>query len=181
MLWLDKNKRIWRTAILIMLLVALIGPWTFERINVPAKYPCSPPFIRLEGDFCGEPMSGIWILSFMIFGMVSSSMGLASGGIVFIDWARQFLFSSFLFLLILPFFTTILLIGGKDSRRLRIIHLIAWGMAIGIGLLIAFSSFSGPRWELLWGIWLFIGLAVSILVLELLNLTRSIKNNNKVV
>ena len=80
MLWLDKNKRIWRTAILIMLLVALIGPWTFERINVPAKYPCTSPFIRLEGDFCGEPMSGIWILSLMIFGMVSSSMGLASGG-----------------------------------------------------------------------------------------------------
>ena len=181
MLLLDKNKRIWRTAILIMLFVALIGPWTFERINVPAKYPCTAPFIRLEGDFCGEPMSGIWILSFMIFGMVSSSMGLASGRIVFIDWARQFLFSSFLFLLILPFFTTILLIGGKDSRRLRIIHLIAWGMAIGIVLLIAFSSFSGPRWELLWGIWLFIGLTVSILVLELLNLTRSIKNNNKVV
>ena len=94
MLWIDKNKRIWRTAILIMLLVSMIGPWSFELINVPSKYPCSSPFIRLEGDFCGEPILGIRILSFMIFGMVSSSMGLASGGILFIDWARQFLFMS---------------------------------------------------------------------------------------
>ena len=168
MLWPDKNKRIWRTVILIMLLVAMIGPWTFERINVPSKYPCTAPFIRLEGDFCGEPMSGIWILSLMVFGMFSSIMGLASGGIGFIDWARQFLFSSFLFLLIFPIITTILLIRGKDSRSLRVIHLIAWGMAIGFVFLLALSNFSSHLWEL-WGRTLFIGLAVSILTLELLS------------
>ncbi len=176
MLWLNKYKRVWRISILILLLVAMIGPWTFERINVPSKYPCTAPFIRLEGDFCGEPMSGIWILSFMVFGMFSSIMGLVSGGIGFIDWARQFLFSSFLFLLILPIITTILLIRGKESRSLRTIHLIAWGVAIGIVLLLGFSSFSRLRWEL-WGTWLFIGLAVSILILELL----SLKINKEVV
>ena len=176
MLFLDKNKRIWRTAILIMLLVAIIGPWTFEQINVPSKYPCQSPFIRLEGDFCGEPMSGIWILSLMIMGMISSGVGLVSGGITFIDGARQFLFSSFLFLLILPFFTTILLSTGKESRYLRLIHLIAWGMVIGIVLLVGFSNFSIHQWQL-WGTWLFLGSAVSILILELL----SLKINKEVV
>lgn len=169
MLWIDKNKRIWRTAILIMLLVSMIGPWSFDLINVPSKYPCSSPFIRLEGDFCGEPILGIRILSFMIFGMVSSSMGLASGGILFIDWARQFLFSSFLFLLIFPIITTILLIMGKESRSLRTIHMIAWGMAFGLAFLLGLSNFSRHLWGL-WGILLFIGLTVSILTLELLNL-----------
>ena len=169
MSWLDKNKRIWRTAILIMLLVAIIGPWTFERINVPSKYPCQSPFIRLEGDFCGEPVSGIWILSLMIMGMISSGVGLVSGGINFIDWARQFIFSSFLFLLIIPIVTTILLMTGKESRYLRVIQLISWGMAIGFVLLVGFSTSSSHWWEL-WGIWLFLGSAVSILILELLSL-----------
>ena len=47
---------------LLSLLVAIMGPWTFDLIHVPSEYPCSAPFIRLEGDFCGTPMSGGWIL-----------------------------------------------------------------------------------------------------------------------
>ncbi len=65
MSWINKHKRVWRVAILVLLLVAIMGPWTFDRINVPSEYPCS---VRLEGDFCGTPMSGIWIFSWIIGG-----------------------------------------------------------------------------------------------------------------
>lgn len=40
-----------RVVILLSLLVAIMGPWTFDRIHVPAQYTCSTPFVRLEGDF----------------------------------------------------------------------------------------------------------------------------------
>ena len=60
-IWINEHKRIWRTAVLVLLIIAMTGPWSFDLINVPAEYPCSLPNYRLEGDFCGIPFSGIWI------------------------------------------------------------------------------------------------------------------------
>jgi hypothetical protein len=179
MLRLDKHKRVWRAALLVLLIVAFIGPWAFEQINVPSKYPCSPPFIRLEGDFCGEPMSVMWILPLMIIsGMIYSSLGLVTGDIGFITWVRQLLNSSFLFLLMLPIFTTILLIRGRDSRRWRIFHLIAWGLAGAEVLLLSLSNYSRQSW-MLWGAWLYIGLAICALILEMLMLTARRRFNQE--
>jgi len=72
MSWIYENQHKWRITLLVVMVVAFMGPWTFDRIYVPAKYECSAPFIRLEGDFCGIPMSGLrfffldkrWFLSF---------------------------------------------------------------------------------------------------------------------
>ena len=58
MSWIVEHKRLWGIAILALLLLAILGPWAYDQINVPAEYPCSAPFIRLEGDFCGVPYSG---------------------------------------------------------------------------------------------------------------------------
>ena len=35
MLWLQEHKTVWRVAILALLLVAIMGPWIFDKINVP--------------------------------------------------------------------------------------------------------------------------------------------------
>jgi hypothetical protein len=55
-------------------------------------------------------------------------------------------------------------------------HVVAWGLAVGIGLLLGLSGswrlslvFSRLFW-VLWGIWLYIGLAGSALILEVLAL-----------
>jgi hypothetical protein len=93
MSWINKHKRVWRVAILVLLLVAIMGPWTFDRINVPSEYPCSTPNIRLEGDFCGTPMSGIWIFSWMVGGFINAGVGLVTSALGFTEWAREFLFS----------------------------------------------------------------------------------------
>lgn len=183
MLRLDKYKRVWRVALLLLLITAFIGPWAFEQINVPSKYPCSPPFIRLEGDFCGEPMSVMWILPLMITGMIYSSLGLVTGDIGFITWVRQLLYSSFLFLLMLPIFTTILLIRGRDSRRLIFSHLIAWGLAgaiAGAMVLPLVTVYSSTQLWVLWGAWLYIGLAICALIFETLTLAarRSFNQEN---
>lgn len=62
MFWINENKTIWRMIILFLLLIAFIGPWTYEQIHVPAQYECTPPNFRLEGDFCGTPLSGCGFL-----------------------------------------------------------------------------------------------------------------------
>jgi len=173
MSWINEHKRVWRVAILVLLLVAIMGPWTFERINVPSEYPCSAPNIRLEGDFCGTPMSGIWIFFWIIGGFINAGVGLVTGATVFADrggeFLRAFLFIMVLLLFVLPFFSTLLLIVRGDRRRRQMFNVATWDLAAGAGLLLGRSSFSRLHWAL-WGIWLYIGLAVSALILEVLAL-----------
>jgi hypothetical protein len=175
MSWINKHLRVWRVAILVLLLVAIMGPWTFgDRINVPSEYPCSAPWVRLEGDFCGMLLSGIGVFSWMVGGLINLGVRLATGATAFTDVARVLLFSLLLLLLVAPFFSTLRLILGGDRRRWRMFHVVAWGLAVGTGLLLGLSGswrlswvFSRLFW-VLWGIWLYIGLAGSALILEVL-------------
>ena len=120
-------------------------------------------------------VSGATILTFVARTFLGMSVGLVTGATVFPDRAREFLITFYLmvgiFLLVLPFFTTLLLIQGGDSRRLRVFHLMAWGLAAVLGLLLALPAVSGSGlYSELWGIWLYIGLAASALILEVLAL-----------
>ena len=169
MSWIHKHKRIWRVAILLLLLVALMGPWVFDRVNVPAEYPCSPPFICLEGDFCGSPISGIRAFFWMVAGFIGMVVGFVTGATSFADSAGNLpgvLFSLMvLFLLLSPFISTLRLMRGGDLRRNEINNTIVWGLALFSGLLITVSGISRVHWAL-WGPWLYVGLATSVLILE---------------
>lgn len=170
MSWIHAHKNVWRAAILVVGLVALVGPWGFDQINVPAEYSCSPPNVRLEGDFCGLPLQGFRILGWFVLGLISTSADLVTGAIVFSDWARQLLF--YLLLLVLPLISTLLLLLRGDRRRLRIFSIAAWGLAAGMGLVIGLLNYPRLFW-ILWGLWLYIGLGFSALTLEVLSLRRA--------
>lgn len=169
MLWIVKHKRVWRMAVLGLLLVAILGPWVLDQIMVPSGFSCSAPFIRLDVDFCGTPLPGTWLLYWMVIGFVYASAGLVTGAMDFVEWASAFRFSLLVFLLVLPFFSTLLLILRGDRRRRQIFNIVAWGLAAVIGLLMGMSSYPKLFW-LLWGIWLCVGLAASVLILEVLTL-----------
>ena len=87
----------------------------------------------------------------------------------FAKGAQVFLTSLFLFLLVLPFFSTLLLILRGDRRGRQVFNVAAWGLAAGIGLLIGISRYPRLFW-VAWGIWLYIGSAASALTLEVLTL-----------
>ncbi len=177
MSWINEHKRVWRVVILVLLLVAMMGSWAFDRINVPAEYPCSAPNIRLEGDFCGMPMSGIRIFSWMIVGVIGMIVGPLTGAPGFADRGGAFLRESLftlvmlmaLLLLLLPFFNTLLSLVRRDRRRRQGLNVAAWGFAAGIGLLMGMSGY--PKlFRVLWGVWLYVGLTVGALILEALTL-----------
>jgi len=175
MLWINEHKGVWRVAILVVALVAIMGPWTFtDLIHVPSEYSCSAPFIRLDDDFCGTPLSGISLFRGMVNGFVYARAGLLWGAMGLVEWARLFLSGLFLFLLVLPFFSTLLLILRRDRRRRQVFNVAAWGLAAGIGLLIGISRYPRLFW-VLWGIWLYIGLAASALIVEVLTLAAGRK------
>jgi hypothetical protein len=156
-----------------LFLVAIMGPWTYTSDGVPPPEWCRDPFILLENDRCVGLVSGAEVLTFMAGAFLSMSVGLVTGATVLPDRAREFLgvflFMLLLFLLLLPFFTTLLLIWGRASRRLRVFHLMVWELAAVLSLLLVVSQ-SALRPARLWGIWLYIGLAASALILEALAL-----------
>jgi hypothetical protein len=94
-----------------------------------------------------------------------------TGPTVPVGSTREFLFSLLPSLLLLPCFSTLLLILRGDRRWGQVFNVVAWGLAAGIGLLIGASSHRRVFW-MLWGIWLYITLTISALILEALTLGR---------
>jgi hypothetical protein len=162
---MNEHKRVWRTTILVLLLVVIIGPWTFDKIFVPSKYACSTPFVRLKSDYCGMPMSGIQVLSMMAGGFTNIVVGMATGTTVLKDRLGEFVFCLLGILLILPYFSTLFMILREESRGGFVFHVAALSLAFGASLLLAMISYPELFWRL-WGIWLYVGVAASALIIE---------------
>jgi hypothetical protein len=166
MSWLNQHKRVWRAAVLGLLLAAFFGPWAWERLFVPAKYPCA---VRLEGDFCGMPMPGTYILGGVVAESIRRVVGLFTGAATPGDLGRVFLLALVALLLVLPALHTLLLLIRGDRRPRRAFHAATWGLGAGIALVIGLAGYPRHLWRL-WGIWLYIELSVAALTLELLAL-----------
>ena len=74
----------------------LRGPWIFDLIVVPSEYSCSTPAIRLEGDYCGIPMPGTWILLAMAGRLVNMVVGLETETVGLPSSDRAFLLTRLL-------------------------------------------------------------------------------------
>ena len=164
---LEKHKRVWRIAIILLLLVAFLGPWTFDLVWVPSGHFCYAPHIRLDDDYCGIPRSGIWLYRWIAGGFIYISSGLLTGELNFSVWIGEILFYLFVFLSLLPIFSTLLLILRGNHQRRQMFTIVAWVLAIGVGLLWGMGNYPKFFW-VVWGIWLYIGLAISALILEII-------------
>ena len=169
---------------LVLLLVAIMGPWTYTLDGVPPPEWCHAPLFLLGNGHCAGLVSGATIITFWNGAFFNINVGLVTGVTAFPERAREFLginlFMMLLFLLILPFFTTLLLTWRRDSKRLRIFHLTAWGLAAILSWLLVASQ---PilRSGRFWGIWLYIGVTASALTLEVFALVsgRNPKISNR--
>jgi len=163
-----------RWVLLAFFIISLLGPWVFDLINVPAEYTCSPPNVRLYGDFCGVPLSGFFIFSMIIGGFFSIISSLATG--TFAGRARELLIMLLYLLMILPFFTTIPFFWKKETRLLRTFNLVAWTLALIITLIFFFLAIQhSGRGLQLWGIWLYAITVISAITMEMLILKAGIK------
>jgi hypothetical protein len=157
MSWINKNKSRLRAMMLGLLLIALIGPWVFDIIHVPGEFPCSAPWIRLVDNFCGERLSGIWILS----GITGAVAGLFNGPPVS-EVLRSFIFP---IPLLLPIISTSILLLRRDQGRWLVFHLIALILSISVIGLSGLLSYPRFSW-VVWGVWLYVGVAATALILE---------------
>jgi len=162
MLHISKNPRDWRLLIWVLLLISVFGPWVFDKIFMPAEDPCS---IRLRENFCGVPVTGIWVLSAAIGVFGNSVLELVKGAAVTHQLVNNLFIGCLLLLLVLPFFSMLLMIFYGDRRPRLVSHMIACSAAVIVGLMVGISGYFNPFW-LLWGVWLYVGLLASALVLE---------------
>ncbi len=157
-----------RVAALILLVVAIAGPWVFELIVVPAEYSCSAPNIRLEGDYCGVPVSLGWSL-WEAAGPGGILVSLVSGAGEYgaRELAGSFLVVCLLFLPVLPFLSTLLLLVGRERRGLWVFHLTAWALAAAVSAFFLVAGWSAAAALRLWGAWLCAAVAIAALAGEI--------------
>jgi hypothetical protein len=163
-------KLIWRIAGLVLLVLALLGPWTYEVVNVPAEYSCNAPYVRLEGDYCGEPMPGARIILGLALGFFSNLAGFLAGTVSFDGRARELLFMFLSIFPVLALLSTPLVIWQKGSRTLSVFQIAAWALAAILGLFLAVSGISIAPHRFLWGAWIYAVLTPVVLIMELLAL-----------
>lgn len=161
---LAEHKRIWRTGTLLLLLIALAGPWFFDKIHVPQEYECAGA-VRLEGDFCGIGISGVKAAA-MVVGMIAytAAQAISEGGLL--QRARELMIELAVVLIILPLFSLMYLQLKGHRRHVAILSL---GCAATMAVVaISLVSQRSPHffWDL-WGPWLYFGTLLGSLVLEL--------------
>jgi hypothetical protein len=157
--WFVEYKKILRLAALTLLVIAMLGPWMFDVINVPAEYTCSLPNVRLYGDFCGLPLSGFEFFKLFIGGFFYMLFTFA-----FVNYPRELLIGLYILPLI-PFVTSLILLWKEETGRLRTINLIAWILAL-IPTLTLFVFEINRQAIRLWGLWLYLLSALSAIILE---------------
>ena len=157
------QSRIRAVWVLVILLTCLsfAGPWVFDRIMVPAEYTCSTPVYRLEGDFCGVPLSGLQVLFSFSLGTLQIIFDVVSGNYSIFEGFRELVFIFLIQLLLLPVLTTLAAGFNTGARWLQRFNLGAWVLVF---LLLLSAGFFQPS-ELhpaLWGAWLYRLLVVGV-------------------
>lgn len=167
MTWLKNRKKMWRMSMLLLLIISLIGPWGFDKLHIPAAYPCGASNIRLSEEICGMPIPGLSVLLWSIGNLMRTIRMLLAGHEV-THWVAMFWHPLGLFVALLPMFSLALLVvsGGEHPRRR--FHLGALGLTVSLATL--FLIFIPPNglWAA-WGMWLFVGAMAIGLILEIVS------------
>jgi len=170
-----------RKLILAAFILAMLGPWSFDLLSVPAQFPCEGLPVRLAGDFCGLPVSGFGGIIMVSIGLFSIPGALATGNIAMLF---PELTSVFIMLFVfLPVFSSLTLLRKKGSRRENVVNLILWVLgglaALAMFVLQAMRPQVAPVIYLAWGIWLYIVVAMGAVTLEAIVLRKNAGTNRE--
>jgi len=170
--------QIWRKSIMVLMIIAISGPWAIERLNIPEPNVCDSG-LRMDENFCGVQISGLFFLIVLFGNLFGSGFRLIFGEAKLQEFILSILFVWFV---ISPLISLLLLtaskekpFGGGDE-----IHIGILSVAIVVGLVGIVLSKTAMIGEL-WGIWLYMLLLVSEWAIEVfmlgygrkLHLTRS--------
>ena len=177
MAWVNENRRYLSMAMLALLVLSIVGPWGYNQINIPAQFPCGEPYIRLEGDFCGEPMSPVKGISVMTVDLIRMIAGALNGtiSITWSEWGGMALFLLAVLCLLLPLISALRWSLPQKYQPWLVFDLIAWGLAtVPTAGMLPFLQAHQP--DKLWGLWIYTVLIACGLVLVAAAFSRRIRS-----
>lgn len=157
MTWIRQNKRTWRAVLLGLAAVALLGPWNFGLSYVLPQFECTPPNIRLEGNFCGRATSGWQMGAEMALGVVRFGLLVLGGEVVS---AGGLPIPAVLLMPFAPVVMTLVALARRTERSWWLLPLWLLGLAAAV-LYLTFQAASGleigfPYAARSWGVWLYV-------------------------
>lgn len=166
--WLVEKVEILRAMFIPLFILALLGPWSFDRIHVPAQFACQLPNIRLYGDFCGLPFSGFRIAGWTVAGIFDIAFRQTSTLAGLLARGDELLTAVVVLLVLglagLPLISTVL-VNLHKRWRTQVFHVIALTLAFLASLIALNFQFRFVRLAA-WGITLSAILSGLALTLE---------------
>ena len=140
-----------RVAALVLLLLAIVGPWTFDT-HPDAQESC----VAREGVWLGGGRCACLVSFVKVFEVT-------------VKWGNHGLLW-LLLLPLLPLLSALLLLFGTERPWKRAFHLLAWGLAAALSILFLILLWYEYRAVSLrlWGIWLNAAVAAALLAGEIL-------------
>ncbi len=166
--WLKSHKRIWRTAILAVLIVAVLGPWAFDLLSVPAENACQPPTVRIDSQFCGIPVSGLTAVFNTVPQGFAFLSALVTGNLNAARLGNAWLTLLF-WLPLLALLSLVLLVIWPKLRGWLVFHLAILALT-AVAAAVYTSFIPADRIGIVWGLWLFLAASLAALALELSSL-----------
>jgi hypothetical protein len=148
----EELMQTWRKIIMILMIVAITGPWAIERLNIPIPNECDSGF-RLDEDFCGVEISGLFYFIMLFGNIFSSGFQLVVGEAKLQEFVVSILFVWFV---LSPPISTLLFTASKEKPfgGGEKVHISILSFAVVLGLVGIILSRTEMIREL-WGIWLF--------------------------
>lgn len=154
------HRRTFRFVGLVVFVLALSGPWGYDKIDVPAEFDCQRPFVRLYGDFCGLPISGLGMLVALGNAVGTLAQPGAFGAVEAGGLASMLLLAAGAIVILAPIAGLVWRLVGRDGKGLRL-HAV-WSV-VALVVAVTLLAAQTPALLQLWGLWLYA--AVTILVL----------------
>ncbi|MCA9978826.1 MAG: hypothetical protein KC413_23865 [Anaerolineales bacterium] len=167
MFWFRQHARYWRIIILVLLAITFIGPWGYDLLDVPAPYDCSGSSFRVNDDFCGMPLPGVWAV-LTSFGLVFVTLLQGDSSATFSILLIRVLFGLFILVTPLPIFSSLFLLAPGENPWRVVRHVKVWVLAVvgGMDGFLGFSLMRGLPPLPVWGLWAYVVLAPLALLME---------------
>lgn len=172
--WIEEHKTVIRSAMVLMAVLSLAGPWAFDRVMVPAQYECSSPFIRLDDDFCGLPLSGFRAFVWLIAGTLHSVIGYLDGAVDLLEAIRSVSISALAIIVLAPIF--IELASSLSRRGTKHTGPLVAAWALAVSLVALYGAAYPVVYSAQWGTWLYVSIGAVALAVELASLLRGARS-----
>lgn len=179
MAFIIQNKFWLRIFFLALFIISMLGDWSFELMI--SRYSCYGSYVRLYGDFCILSTSGFEFIRLCADVIVRTFLSSIFSIFSVNEWTTENFAEKIpalicligVFIALFPFFSNLLLLRNKYSRRLQIINIIGWVLAFLLTILLFILEINRVDYHfmqffyLLWGLWLYSFLALGTILFEI--------------